>query len=106
MFPQGLRNFTSGLFYGTISGIKSTYSFSRSASWIFFSTATILIAPVVFEAERAQLEEVQRQQQRQVKIILSLSMLVLVLAAQLFIIKFCFKRSMLYQYICLLIKNK
>lgn len=67
MFPECLRNFTSSVVCNSVSGVKSFYSFSRSASWIFFSTATILIAPVVFEAERAQLEEVQRQQQRQVK---------------------------------------
>ncbi|GFT38815.1 mitochondrial import receptor subunit TOM22 homolog [Nephila pilipes] len=66
MFPECVRNFTSSLVYGSISGSKKLYSFSRSAMWIFFTSSTILAAPVIFEVERMQLEEVQRQQQRQI----------------------------------------
>ena len=42
------------------------YSFARSASWIIFSTSAILFAPIIFEVERAQMEEMQKQQQRQI----------------------------------------
>ncbi|GFQ65025.1 mitochondrial import receptor subunit TOM22 homolog [Trichonephila clavata] len=66
MFPECARNFTSSLTYGSISGVKKLYSFSRSSMWIFFTSCTILVAPVIFEVERMQLEEVQRQQQRQI----------------------------------------
>ncbi|KAG8192842.1 hypothetical protein JTE90_014622 [Oedothorax gibbosus] len=66
MFPESIRNATSALVYGSISGTKSLYSFSRSAVWVFFSTATVLVAPVIFEVERMQLDEVQKQQQRQI----------------------------------------
>lgn len=66
MFPECLRNLTSAVVYGSLSGVKSLYSFTRSASWVFFTTTTILVAPVLFEVERTNLEEVQRQQQRQV----------------------------------------
>ena len=45
---------------------KGFYSFARSASWIIFSTSAILFAPVIFEVERAQMEEMQKQQHRQV----------------------------------------
>ncbi|GIX72724.1 mitochondrial import receptor subunit TOM22 homolog [Caerostris darwini] len=66
MFPESLRNFTSSVVCGSISGAKKLYSFSRSSVWIFFTTSAILVAPVIFEVERMQLEEVQRQQQRQI----------------------------------------
>lgn len=46
--------------------LSGLYSFGRAASWILFSTSAILFAPVIFEVERAQMEEMQKQQQRQV----------------------------------------
>ena len=36
--------------------------------WIVFSSSVILFAPLIFEIERAQMEEVQRSQQKQVHI--------------------------------------
>lgn len=66
MFPEKLRNFTYAVTDNTSTGVKNFYTFSRSALWIIFSTSIILFAPVIFEVERAQLEEMQRNQQKQV----------------------------------------
>ena len=46
--------------------IPGMYAFSCTATWIFFSSSAILFAPVIFEIERAQLEEAQRTQHKQV----------------------------------------
>lgn len=67
MFPEAVRNTTSTVVDSTVSGIKGFYSFSRSAVWVVFSTSLILFAPVIFEVERAQMEEMQRSQQKQVR---------------------------------------
>lgn len=66
MFPEPVRNFTYSTVVNTQAGIKHAYSFSRSALWVVFSTSIILFAPVIFEVERAQMEEMQRSQQKQV----------------------------------------
>ena len=66
MFPESVQNATSKLVFGSVSTVKGLYSFARSASWILFSTSAILFAPIIFEVERAQMEEMQKQQQRQV----------------------------------------
>lgn len=46
--------------------VSGFYSFGRIATWIFFSSSVVLFAPVIFEVERAQMEEMQRSQQKQV----------------------------------------
>lgn len=66
MFPDSVRNATYSLVTGTYQGIKGLYSFSRVATWLFFSSSVILFAPVLFEVERAQMQEMQRSQQKQV----------------------------------------
>ena len=66
MFPDPVRNFTGKVADYTMSGVKSLYSFSCNASWIFFTSSVILFAPVIFETERAQMEEMQKSQQKQV----------------------------------------
>ncbi|XP_076305565.1 mitochondrial import receptor subunit TOM22 homolog isoform X3 [Tachypleus tridentatus] len=48
---------------GTVGCVKWCYGFSQSAFWIFFSSSAILVAPVIFEIERMQMEEMQKQQQ-------------------------------------------
>ncbi|RWS28070.1 mitochondrial import receptor subunit TOM22-like protein [Leptotrombidium deliense] len=62
MFPQFIRSGVHKLTLNTLSGLKSFYGFSRSAVWIVFSSSTILIAPVIFEMERSQM---QKQLQKQ-----------------------------------------
>ncbi|XP_013784929.1 mitochondrial import receptor subunit TOM22 homolog [Limulus polyphemus] len=66
MFPESLRNATSSLITGSAISVKWAYGFSRSVFWIVFSSSVILMAPVMFESERMQLEEMQKQQQRQI----------------------------------------
>jgi len=66
MFPDWLRSGIFVLGTGSVSSAKHLYGFSRSALWIFFSSSAILMAPVIFEVERAQMEEMHKQQQRQI----------------------------------------
>jgi import receptor subunit TOM22 len=65
MFPESVRNATHTAAVSTQIGMKSVYGFSRNALWIVFSTSIILFAPVIFEVERAQMEEMHRNQQKQ-----------------------------------------
>lgn len=66
MFPESVRNATYATVVNTQAGMKVAYNFSRSALWVVFSTSIILFAPVIFEVERAQMEEMQKNQQKQV----------------------------------------
>lgn len=50
------------------SGIKNLYQLSRSVMWVVASSSVILFAPVIFEVERAQVEEMQKSQQKQVSL--------------------------------------
>ncbi|XP_014209864.1 mitochondrial import receptor subunit TOM22 homolog [Copidosoma floridanum] len=66
MFPDGVRNFSCRAAGFMKNFVKGFYSFSCNTTWIFFSSSAILIAPLIFEIERAQMEEAQRLQQKQV----------------------------------------
>lgn len=66
MFPEGVRNVTYTVLSGTSTGVKGLYGLSRVVTWYVFSSSVILFAPLIFEVERAQMEEVQRSQQKQV----------------------------------------
>ncbi|XP_013145302.1 PREDICTED: mitochondrial import receptor subunit TOM22 homolog isoform X1 [Papilio polytes] len=66
MFPDRVRSGTYTLTTKTWSGVKSLYGLSRSVMWILASSSVILFAPVIFEVERAQVEEMQKSQQKQV----------------------------------------
>ncbi|XP_063826085.1 mitochondrial import receptor subunit TOM22 homolog isoform X2 [Ostrinia nubilalis] len=66
MFPECVRNGTYTVTTTTWSGVKSLYGLSRSVMWIVASSSVILFAPVIFEVERAQVEEMQKSQQKQV----------------------------------------
>lgn len=66
MFPQPVRAFSGAVTDLTVRSVKGLYSLTCSASWIFFTSSMILFAPVVFEVERAQMEEMQKTQQKQV----------------------------------------
>ncbi|XP_071128891.1 mitochondrial import receptor subunit TOM22 homolog [Mytilus edulis] len=66
MFPEGLRNFCSQAV--SLSGKYTVqgYGLTRNLLWVATSAATLLVLPVVFEKERAQHQEQQRQQERQI----------------------------------------
>ncbi|KAL0838673.1 hypothetical protein ABMA28_016745 [Loxostege sticticalis] len=66
MFPECVRNGTYTATTKTWSGVKSLYGLSRSVMWVVASSSVILFAPVIFEVERAQVEEMQKSQQKQV----------------------------------------
>ncbi|GAB6025761.1 hypothetical protein CHUAL_011746 [Chamberlinius hualienensis] len=66
MFPDWLRTFSSAVTYGSVDGIKALYNNGRGFFWIVFSSSAVLFAPVIFEIERAQMEDMQRQQNRQI----------------------------------------
>lgn len=66
MFPEGVRNLSGAVTDFSVASVKTLYKFTCSASWIFFTSSMILFAPVVFEVERAQMEEMQKSQQKQV----------------------------------------
>jgi import receptor subunit TOM22 len=66
MFPRPVRDLGENLVFFTEKSISSLYSFACSASWIFFTSSMILFAPVIFETERAQMEQMQKSQQQQV----------------------------------------
>ncbi|XP_053672460.1 mitochondrial import receptor subunit TOM22 homolog [Anopheles nili] len=66
MFPEPVRAFSGAVTNLTVRSVKGLYSLTCNASWIFFTSSMILLAPVVFEVERAQMEEMQKSQQKQV----------------------------------------
>jgi len=65
MFPDFLTNGTVSLVKNSWAGTKHLYGFSRSAAWIFFSTASILFMPVMIETERLSIMDQQKQQKTQ-----------------------------------------
>ncbi|XP_034134027.1 mitochondrial import receptor subunit TOM22 homolog isoform X1 [Drosophila guanche] len=66
MFPDSVRNAVATVAGTSVNGCKGLFSFSRNAAWIFFTTSIIMFAPIVFETERANMEELHRSQQTQV----------------------------------------
>lgn len=67
MLPEGVRSACGTATDATAVAVKTVFQFSCNASWIFFTSSMILFAPVIFETERAQMEEMQRSQQKQVR---------------------------------------
>jgi len=65
MFPQCVRDGVGKTVDFSIRSVSKLYGLSRTCTWIFFSTATILFAPALFESERHQMEEMTKMQQRQ-----------------------------------------
>jgi import receptor subunit TOM22 len=66
MFPEPVRNLTEAAVDGSFSFSKNFFSFSKAALWVFASSFTVLILPVICEQERSSIEELQNQQQRQI----------------------------------------
>ncbi|XP_022213890.2 mitochondrial import receptor subunit TOM22 homolog isoform X2 [Drosophila obscura] len=66
MFPDSVRNAVVTVGGTSVKTCKGLFSFSRNAAWIFFTTSIIMFAPIVFETERATMEELHRSQQKQV----------------------------------------
>jgi mitochondrial import receptor subunit TOM22 len=66
MFPESLRNLTSTSVDKSFNISKTLIEWSKVGLWVFASSFTILILPVICEQERSSLEEMQSQQQRQI----------------------------------------
>lgn len=66
MFPEKIRNFTETVADVSVKSVSTFYKLACNSSWIFFTSSMILFAPVIFETERAQMEEMQKSQQKQV----------------------------------------
>eukprot|EP00918_Siedleckia_nematoides_P027508 GHVU01059356.1.p1 GENE.GHVU01059356.1~~GHVU01059356.1.p1 ORF type:complete len:149 (+),score=19.22 GHVU01059356.1:137-583(+) len=66
MFPEPVRNVTHFVAGGTWGSTKWLWGVGKVALWVGASSATILALPIMFETERAQMEEQQKQQQRQI----------------------------------------
>ncbi|OWF43169.1 mitochondrial import receptor subunit TOM22 homolog [Mizuhopecten yessoensis] len=66
MFPENVRTVCGNAATFAMAASKASYGFTRSALWVVASAATILTLPVVFESERAQHQEMQREQERQI----------------------------------------
>jgi len=65
MFPAGLTNGSVNLVKGCISMTQKTYNFARAASWVVFTSATILFLPIMIETERLGIEDQQKQHKSQ-----------------------------------------
>merc|ERR1711942_260966 len=66
MFPDFVRNGSVSLVKGSWTLAQSRYSLTRAASWVVFSSATILFMPVMIESERLQLQDQQKAQKNQI----------------------------------------
>uniref|UniRef100_G3MTR2 Mitochondrial import receptor subunit TOM22 homolog n=2 Tax=Amblyomma TaxID=6942 RepID=G3MTR2_AMBMU len=66
MFHPKVRQGVYDLLHFSWGSVRGLYGFGRSAMWVVFSSSVILFAPVIFELERLQMDELNRQQQRQI----------------------------------------
>jgi len=66
MFPDVVRNASSKAANLSVTGVKKTYTFTRSTLWILGTSFVILALPILFEVERVQTEEAALMQQRQI----------------------------------------
>ncbi|XP_008479112.1 mitochondrial import receptor subunit TOM22 homolog [Diaphorina citri] len=42
------------------------YSFARTSTWLIATSATVALLPIVFESQRFEVQEMQRNQQKQI----------------------------------------
>ncbi|XP_072044060.1 mitochondrial import receptor subunit TOM22 homolog [Amphiura filiformis] len=66
MFPEGVRSKTATAFEYSVLGLKKAFDFGRSTTWIVSTSFIVLMLPVIFETEMAQMEQAQLQKQRQI----------------------------------------
>ncbi|XP_042861005.1 mitochondrial import receptor subunit TOM22 homolog [Penaeus japonicus] len=61
MFPERLRTGSANAVSSSVSLVKGAYDLSRQVVWIAVSTSILLFAPVMFEIERLNVEEMMKQ---------------------------------------------
>ncbi|XP_046856476.1 mitochondrial import receptor subunit TOM22 homolog [Xenia sp. Carnegie-2017] len=66
MFPESFRSVVCSTADLAVKGFNKLYSFGSSSLWIATTSFTVLALPLIFEVERAQAEEAEKQQQRQI----------------------------------------
>ncbi|XP_052766925.1 mitochondrial import receptor subunit TOM22 homolog isoform X2 [Mya arenaria] len=66
MFPEPVRRSCGSASQFTWSSVKVCFSYGRTAVWTLSSIFAIMFLPVLFERERASMQELQLQQQRQI----------------------------------------
>ncbi|XP_027843259.1 mitochondrial import receptor subunit TOM22 homolog [Aphis gossypii] len=65
MFPDSLRKGTEKLVNTAGKAIVETYLFACTSTWYISTTAALLLMPVLFETERIQMEEAQKNHSKQ-----------------------------------------
>uniref|UniRef100_A0A2S2NGE4 Mitochondrial import receptor subunit TOM22 homolog n=1 Tax=Schizaphis graminum TaxID=13262 RepID=A0A2S2NGE4_SCHGA len=65
MFPDSLRNGTEKIVKTAGKVILETYLFACTSTWYVSTTAALLLMPVLFETERIQMEEAQKNHSKQ-----------------------------------------
>lgn len=66
MFPESLRSGVYKTSKGVQAGIIGFYALARSVSWFAVTSATVAFLPIVFEGQRFEMLEMQRNQQKQI----------------------------------------
>jgi len=66
MFPDFVRTGSVSLVKSSWSLTQSCYSLGRAASWVIFSSATILFMPIMIESERLQMQDQMKAQKNQI----------------------------------------
>ncbi|ROT73306.1 hypothetical protein C7M84_008275 [Penaeus vannamei] len=61
MFPERLRTGSANAVSSSVRLVKGAYDLSRQVVWIAVSTSILLFAPVMFEIERLNVEEMMKQ---------------------------------------------
>lgn len=61
MFPERLRSGSANAVSSSVRLVKGAYDLSRQVVWIAVSTSILLFAPVMFEIERLNVEEMMKQ---------------------------------------------
>ena len=66
MFPDCVRSAVCKSTSSMVAGSVWIWTASQTILWVVTSSAAVLALPIMFERERAAMEEQQMQQQRQV----------------------------------------
>jgi len=66
MFPDFVKTGSVSLVKSSWSLTQSCYSLGRAASWVIFSSATLLFMPIMIESERLQMQDQQKAQKNQI----------------------------------------
>jgi len=66
MLPQFITSGSVSLAKGSWALSLASFGLAKAATWVIFSTATIMFMPVMIETERLQLQDQQKAQKNQI----------------------------------------